>query len=194
MQRLSGYGPSLIVLVTLALLLLAGPFAVRQLTWHQTRARIQLASERLDENPVLERLNDAYRDLAAFVEPSVVHISTERDVRDRSGTERKITSSGSGWVYDASGQPLTATFLDYAMPRAHHARHFDMTTDEGTPSTNNHLGVKGVGELGTIGAAPAVANAVLDALARAYPHMAVDRLQMPFTAERVWKAIETEAR
>jgi carbon-monoxide dehydrogenase large subunit len=96
-------------------------------------------------------------------------------------------------VYDASGQPLTATFLDYAMPRAHHVRHFDMTTDEGTPSTNNHLGVKGVGELGTIGAAPAVANAVLDALARARPGMAVDRLQMPFTAERVWKAMETRA-
>ncbi|MFO1304078.1 MAG: xanthine dehydrogenase family protein molybdopterin-binding subunit [Burkholderiales bacterium] len=92
-------------------------------------------------------------------------------------------------VYDASGQPLTATFLDYAMPRAHHMRHFSMTTDEGTPSTNNHLGVKGVGELGTIGSTPAVVNAVLDALARGYPGMAVDALQMPFTAERVWKAI-----
>jgi carbon-monoxide dehydrogenase large subunit len=97
-------------------------------------------------------------------------------------------------VYDReSGQPLTATFLDYPMPRAHHVRHFAMTTDEGTPSTNNHLGVKGVGELGTIGAAPAVANAVLDALARAYPAMAVDELQMPFTAERVWKAMRTRA-
>jgi carbon-monoxide dehydrogenase large subunit len=98
-------------------------------------------------------------------------------------------------VYDReSGQPLSATFLDYAMPRAHHVRHFAMTTDEATPSTNNHLGVKGVGELGTIGAAPAVANAVLDALARAYPGMAVDELQMPFTAERVWKAMGTRAR
>jgi carbon-monoxide dehydrogenase large subunit len=97
-------------------------------------------------------------------------------------------------VYDReSGQPLSATFLDYAMPRAHHVRHFAMTTDEATPSTNNHLGVKGVGELGTIGAAPAVANAVLDALARAYPGMAVDELQMPFTAERVWKAMGTRA-
>ena len=93
-------------------------------------------------------------------------------------------------VYDReSGQPLTATFLDYAMPRAHHVRRFAMTTDEGTPSTNNHLGVKGVGELGTIGATPAAANAVLDALARAYPRMKVDTLQMPFTAERVWRAI-----
>ena len=70
-------------------------------------------------------------------------------------------------VYDReSGQPLTGTFLDYALPRADHVRHFAMTTDEGTPSTNNHLGVKGVGELGTIGATPAVVNAVLDALAR----------------------------
>jgi aerobic carbon-monoxide dehydrogenase large subunit len=96
-------------------------------------------------------------------------------------------------IYDReSGQPLTGTFLDYPLPRAHHARHFAMTTDEGTPSTNNLLGVKGVGELGTIGAAPAVANAVLDALARAYPGMAVDHLQMPFTAERVWQAMTTE--
>ena len=54
--------------------------------------------------------------------------------------------------------------------------------------------MKGVGELGTIGAAPAVANAVLDALARAHPEMAVDQLQMPFTAERVWKAMEKQAR
>jgi carbon-monoxide dehydrogenase large subunit len=98
-------------------------------------------------------------------------------------------------VYDReSGQPLTGTFLDYPMPRAHHVRHFAMTTDEGTPSTNNLLGVKGVGELGTIGATPALANAVLDALARAYPGMAVDHLQMPFTAERVWSAMEKRGR
>ncbi len=94
-------------------------------------------------------------------------------------------------VFDReSGQPLTGTFMDYAMPRASDVRHFAMTTDEATPSTNNHLGVKGVGELGTIGATPAVANAVLDALARAYPKLAVDELSMPFTAERVWRAVE----
>ena len=97
-------------------------------------------------------------------------------------------------VYDReSGQPLTGSFLDYALPRASSVGRFDMTTDEATPSTNNHLGVKGVGELGTIGAAPAVVNAVLDALARAYPGMAVDTLQMPLTPERIWRAI-TEIR
>ena len=74
------------------------------------------------------------------------------------------------------------------------APHLAFATDEGTPSTNNILGVKGVGELGTIGATPAAANAVLDALARAYPGMAVDTLQMPFTAERVWRAMRDAGR
>jgi len=93
-------------------------------------------------------------------------------------------------VYDrATGQPLTGSFLDYALPRADMARHFAMTTDEGTPSTNNLLGVKGVGELGTIGATPAVVNAVLDALHRADPACPVDTLQMPLTSERVWRAL-----
>ncbi len=93
-------------------------------------------------------------------------------------------------VYDpATGQPLTGTFLDYAMPRAGMAPHLDFTTDEGTPSTNNILGVKGVGELGTIGATPVVVNAVLDALRTARPGLAVDALQMPLTPERVWRAL-----
>ena len=94
-------------------------------------------------------------------------------------------------VYDReSGQPLTGTFLDYALPRADMIRHFAMTTDEATPSTNNHLGVKGVGELGTIGATPTVVNAVLDALARADPRSRSTQLQMPLTAERVWRALK----
>ena len=72
------------------------------------------------------------------------------------------------FVYDRqSGQALTASFQDYALPRADMIRHFDMTMDESTPCRNNAMGVKGVGELGTIGATPAVVNAVIDALARA---------------------------
>ena len=94
-------------------------------------------------------------------------------------------------VYDReSGQLLTGTFMDYALPRAGMIRHFDMTMDESTPSKNNHLGVKGVGELGTIGATPAVVNAVVDALARAGLGSRADALQMPFTAERVWRALQ----
>jgi len=97
-------------------------------------------------------------------------------------------------VYDrASGQPLTGTFMDYALPRAAMIRHFAMAMDEATPSTNNHLGVKGVGELGTIGAAPAVVNAIVDALVRANPKVDVGKLQMPFTSERVWRALNATA-
>jgi carbon-monoxide dehydrogenase large subunit len=94
-------------------------------------------------------------------------------------------------VYDReSGQLLTGSFMDYALPRAALIRHFDMTMDESTPSKNNHLGVKGVGELGTIGATPAVANAVIDALARAGLGVHADELQIPLTSERVWRALQ----
>jgi carbon-monoxide dehydrogenase large subunit len=61
--------------------------------------------------------------------------------------------------------------------------------DESTPCRTNPLGVKGVGELGTIGATPAVVNAVVDALARAGAGAQVDALQMPLTAEKLWRAL-----
>ncbi len=90
-------------------------------------------------------------------------------------------------VYDReSGQPLTGSFLDYALPRAAMMPRFEMTMDESTPCRNNLLGVKGVGELGTIGATPTVVSAVVDALVRAGAGSRVDALQMPLTAERVF--------
>ena len=93
------------------------------------------------------------------------------------------------FVYDTeTGQALTGSFMDYALPRSSIIADFRTTMDESTPCLNNDMGVKGVGELGTIGATPAVVNAVLDALARAgAPH--VDSLQMPLTSERVWRAL-----
>jgi carbon-monoxide dehydrogenase large subunit len=94
------------------------------------------------------------------------------------------------FVYDReTGQAVTASFQDYALPRADMIRHFHMTMDESTPCRNNAMGVKGVGELGTIGATPAVANAVVDALDRAGRRGQALALQMPMTAERVWKAL-----
>jgi carbon-monoxide dehydrogenase large subunit len=94
------------------------------------------------------------------------------------------------FVYDReSGQALTASFLDYAIPQSKMIRHFAMTMDESTPCLNNAMGVKGVGELGTIGATPAVVNAVLDALARNGAGDEVDALQMALTSERVWQAL-----
>ena len=90
-----------------------------------------------------------------------------------------------------SGQMLTASFQDYAMPRADIASSFFKTEiDTSIPCLTNLLGVKGVGELGTIGAAPAVVNAVVDALDHAGLGRAAERLQMPLTAPRVWQALE----
>jgi carbon-monoxide dehydrogenase large subunit len=66
-----------------------------------------------------------------------------------------------------------------------------MSMDESTPCLNNALGVKGVGELGTIGATPAVVNAVIDALVRAGVGARAQALQMPLTPERVWRALHT---
>jgi carbon-monoxide dehydrogenase large subunit len=97
-------------------------------------------------------------------------------------------------VYDRdSGQMLSASFQDYAMPRADIASAlFKTEFDTSIPCLTNLLGVKGVGELGTIGATPAVVNAVVDALAHAGLGRAAERVQMPLTAPRVWRALAGE--
>ena len=87
-------------------------------------------------------------------------------------------------VYDEGGQLLTGEFMDYAIPRAGDIPDFLLGSTV-TPSPSNPLGVKGVGEAGTIGATPAIANAVVDALAP----LGVKHLDMPFTPEKVWRAI-----
>jgi carbon-monoxide dehydrogenase large subunit len=93
-------------------------------------------------------------------------------------------------VYDReSGQLLTASFLDYALPHVDVFRGFKTEFDTSIPCKTNPLGVKGVGELGTIGATPAVVTAVVDALARGGQGRAAERIQMPLTAERVWRAM-----
>jgi aerobic carbon-monoxide dehydrogenase large subunit len=89
-------------------------------------------------------------------------------------------------VYDKdSGQLVTASLMDYALPRADDAPAFHFET-RNIPCTVNILGVKGAGEAGTIGAAPAVMNAIADALWRAYR---IRHIDMPATPERVWAAI-----
>ncbi|MCZ2104634.1 MAG: xanthine dehydrogenase family protein molybdopterin-binding subunit [Comamonadaceae bacterium] len=94
-------------------------------------------------------------------------------------------------VYDGdTGQLVTGSLMDYTAPRAQDfAAHFCMEMDETTPCKNNLLGVKGVGELGTIGATPCVVNAIADALARAGRADAAPRLQMPVTAARLWELL-----
>jgi aerobic carbon-monoxide dehydrogenase large subunit len=97
---------------------------------------------------------------------------------------------GEHMLYEpGSGQVLTATMMDYFMPRADIIRDFVHKLDQSTPCVTNPLGVKGVGELGTIGATPAVVNAVADALVRAGRTRQAEALQMPLTPARVWAAL-----
>ena len=89
-------------------------------------------------------------------------------------------------VYDADGNPRNTNFADYAIPAASELPRFE-TAHTQTPTPLNPLGAKGVGESGTIGSTPAVQSAVLDALAP----LGVSHLDMPYTPERVWRAIST---
>ena len=84
---------------------------------------------------------------------------------------------------EASGQLLSGSLMDYCVPRATAAARAALRRS--VPCKTNLLGVKGCGELGTIGAVPAVVHAVLDALE--LPH-----LEMPLTAEKVWRALRRE--
>ena len=93
-------------------------------------------------------------------------------------------------AYDnETGQLQSASFMDYALPHADGFLGFKTEFDTSVPCTTNPLGVKGVGELGTIGATPAVVNAVIDALDHAGLGAAAEGIQMPVTAERVWRAL-----
>ena len=87
-------------------------------------------------------------------------------------------------VYDDDGNPLTATLADYPFLSATEAPSFELVAME-TPTSYNPLGAKGIGEAGTIGATPAVQNAVIDAVA----HLGVRHIDMPTSPQRVWRAI-----
>ena len=89
-----------------------------------------------------------------------------------------------------SGQLVSASFMDYALPRADTFIDFQTVFDTSVPCSTNLLGVKGVGELGTIGATPAVVNAVVDALAAGGLGRTAERVQMPLTAPTVWRALQ----
>jgi len=93
---------------------------------------------------------------------------------------------GEHCIYDATGQLLTGSFMDYIMPRAGMAPDIRLY-DHSVPSPNNPLGVKGAGEAGTTGALPALALAVLDAL----NPLGVEHLDLPYTPARVWNAIRS---
>jgi aerobic carbon-monoxide dehydrogenase large subunit len=87
-------------------------------------------------------------------------------------------------VYDADGQLITGSFMDYAMPRAADVPDF-VTEHHPVPATTNPLGIKGCGEAGCAGALVAVPNAIIDALS----DYGIRHIDMPVTAEKVWRAI-----
>src|SRR6201996_9162355 len=94
-------------------------------------------------------------------------------------------------IYSPSdGQLMTATYMDYALPRAADASSIHFETHN-VPCTTNPLGVKGAGEAGAIGSCPAVVNAIIEGLWRQYK---IDHIDMPATAERVWIAIREHQR
>jgi carbon-monoxide dehydrogenase large subunit len=89
--------------------------------------------------------------------------------------------------FDASGQLVTASFMDYAMPRAHNLSAMHVEANP-VPTKTNPLGTKGAGEAGCVGALPAVVNAVVDAL----KEFGIRHIEMPATPERIWRAMQTK--
>jgi aerobic carbon-monoxide dehydrogenase large subunit len=88
-------------------------------------------------------------------------------------------------VYDDSGQLLSSTLMDYALPKAVNFPMFELNRTV-TPTNLNPMGVKGIGEAATIGATPAVVNAVMDALSA----KGITHLDMPLTASKIWAALQ----
>ena len=124
-------------------------------------------------------------DVGRVVNPMIV-----RGQLDGGAVQGLGQALGEAIVFDDSGQALAGSFMDYAMPRADLVADFRHQLGPSVPCRNNPLGAKGVGELGTIGATPAAAIAVIDALARVGREAAAMEMQMPFTPAKVWRALQ----
>ena len=89
-------------------------------------------------------------------------------------------------AYDDNGQLLTATYQDYAIPRASDLPRFSVTLDDSAPCRTNPIGAKGCGESGAIGAPPCIVSGVMDALAP----LGIVSLETPLTSAKIWQAIQ----
>ena len=108
-------------------------------------------------------------------------MGSEMCIRDRGGIAQGLGQAMmENCAYDATGQLLTGSYMDYAMPRANDIPNLKISNVV-TPCTHNPLGVKGCGEAGAIGSPPAYINALTDALG-------IREIAMPATPERVWRA------
>ncbi len=125
----------------------------------------------------------AVDDFGNIVNPMIVEGQVQGGIAQ--GIGQALMEHG---IYDKdSGQLLTGSYMDYAMPRADDLPSFNIKTAKGTPCTHNPLGVKGCGEAGAIGSPPAVINAICDAIG-------VKDVPMPATPHVVWQAIQAAAR
>jgi len=122
----------------------------------------------------------AVDDVGKVINPMIVHGQLVGGIVQ--GVGQALWEYG---LYDEDGQLITANMMEYAMPRANQFPTFEHARIE-TPSPHNPLGVKGAGEMGTIAATVAVANAVMDALAP----LGVRHLDMPLTPQKVWRALQ----
>ncbi|HSD42922.1 MAG TPA: xanthine dehydrogenase family protein molybdopterin-binding subunit [Burkholderiales bacterium] len=122
----------------------------------------------------------AVDDIGTVINPTIVEGQLHGAVAQGAGQ-----ALSEACVYDGAAQLVSASFLDYAVPRADELPDFVSENDESQPCTHNPLGAKGCGEAGTIAAPAAVVNAILDALAP----LGVDDIEMPATPQRVWQAI-----
>jgi carbon-monoxide dehydrogenase large subunit len=121
----------------------------------------------------------AVDDFGNIVNPMIVEGQVQGGIAQ--GIGQALLEHG---IYDTdSGQLLTGSYMDYAMPRADDFPNFQIKTAKGTPCTHNPLGVKGCGEAGAIGSPPAVINAICDALG-------IKDIAMPATPHTVWQAIQ----
>ncbi|HEV2955363.1 MAG TPA: xanthine dehydrogenase family protein molybdopterin-binding subunit [Xanthobacteraceae bacterium] len=130
----------------------------------------------------------AYRavdDIGTVINPMIVEGQIQGGVAQ--GVGQALTER---CAYDAAGQLLSGSFMDYALPRADDVPEVISEFDESQPCTHNPLGAKGCGEAGSIAAPAAIVNAVLDALAP----LGITELDMPLTPERVWRAIRAAGR
>jgi aerobic carbon-monoxide dehydrogenase large subunit len=127
----------------------------------------------------------AVDDLGTVINPMIVEGQIQGGVAQ--GVGQALTEH---CAYDADGQLLSGSFMDYALPRADDVPQVVSEFDESQPCTHNPLGAKGCGEAGSIAAPAAIVNAVLDALAL----LGITDVAMPLTSERVWRAISAAGR
>lgn len=142
-------------------------------------AHVSVVEVDLDTGAVRPVRHVAVDDCGRILNPLIVHGQQHGGIAQ--GMAQVLWEQ---FCYDDEGNPLTSTLAEYAMPSAAEVPSFEASNTE-TPTPRNELGAKGIGESGTIGAMPAVHNAVVDALS----HLGVRHVEMPCTSERVWEAV-----